>query len=121
MNQEIVSRVKDLTRYYFRERILQPWNFNDEPLILHGDHADYLIWFIYFFNTLLFKLLVRACSIVYDSLQPYELFYSPGSSANGILHARILEWVVIFSSRGSSRPRDPTHVSCVSCIGRLVL
>ena len=29
-----------------------------------------------------------------------------GSSVNGILPARILEWVAIFSSRGSSRSRD---------------
>ena len=40
----------------------------------------------------------------------------PGSSVYGILQARILEWVVMPSSRGSSRPRDRTHVSCSSCI-----
>ena len=44
----------------------------------------------------------------------------PGSSVHGILQARILEWVAIFYSRGSSQPRDQTHVSCiatrVSCI-----
>ena len=45
----------------------------------------------------------------------------PGSSARGILQARILEWVAISSSRGSSWPRDQTHVPCVSCIGRQVL
>ena len=45
----------------------------------------------------------------------------PGSSIHGILQARILEWVAISFSRGSSRPRDRTHVSCVSCIGRQVL
>ena len=36
----------------------------------------------------------------------------PGSSVNGILQARILEWVAIPFSRGSSQPRDPTQVSC---------
>ena len=36
----------------------------------------------------------------------------PGSSVHGISQARILEWVAISSCRGSSRPRDPTHVSC---------
>ena len=35
----------------------------------------------------------------------------PGSSVHGILQARILEWVVISFSRGSSRPRDRTRVS----------
>ena len=42
----------------------------------------------------------------------------PGSSAHGILQARILEWVAVPFSRGSSRPRNRTSVSYVSCIGR---
>ena len=37
------------------------------------------------------------------------------------LQARILEWVAIFSSRGSSQPRDWTCIFHVSCIGRQVL
>jgi len=45
----------------------------------------------------------------------------PGSSVHGILQARILEWVAISFSRGSSRPRDWTHNSCVSCTARQVL
>ena len=42
----------------------------------------------------------------------------PGSSVHEILQARILEWVAISYSRGSSQPRDRTHFSCISCIGR---
>ena len=38
----------------------------------------------------------------------------PGSSLCGIFQARILEWVAISSSRGSSQPRDQTQVSCIS-------
>ena len=38
----------------------------------------------------------------------------PGSSIFGILQARILAWVAISSSRGSSRPRDQTLVSCIA-------
>ena len=45
----------------------------------------------------------------------------PGSSIHGILQARILEWVAMPSSRGSSQSSDQTHVSNVSCIGRRVL
>ena len=45
----------------------------------------------------------------------------PGSSVYGILQARILEWIAISFSRGSSQPRDRTQVSCVSCIGRQIL
>ena len=39
----------------------------------------------------------------------------PGSSVYGILGARILEWVAISYSRGSSWPRDPNCVSSISC------
>ena len=45
----------------------------------------------------------------------------PGSSAHGILQARILEWVVTTFSRGSSWPRDLTGISYISCMGRWVL
>ena len=45
--------------------------------------------------------------------------YSPrGSSVHGILQARILGWAAIPSSRGSSGPRDGTHVSYIYCAGR---
>ena len=43
------------------------------------------------------------------------------SSVHGILQARILEWIAISSSRGSSQPRDRTLISSVSCIGRQIL
>ena len=45
----------------------------------------------------------------------------PGSSVHGILQAKILEWVAMPSSRGSSWPRDWSLISHVSCIGRWVL
>ena len=45
----------------------------------------------------------------------------PGSSVHGVLQARILEWVSMPSSRGSSWPRDRTCVSYLSCVGRWVL
>ena len=38
----------------------------------------------------------------------------PGSSAHGILQARILAWVTIPFSRGSFQPRDRTRVSCIA-------
>ena len=40
----------------------------------------------------------------------------PSSSIHGILQARILEWIAISFSRGSSRPRDWTQVSHI--VGR---
>ena len=43
-------------------------------------------------------------SVVSDSLQPHGYSSLPGSSVRGILQARILEWVAIPFSRGSSNP-----------------
>ena len=40
----------------------------------------------------------------------------PGSFVPGISQENILEWVAISFSRGSSQPRDQTHVSCISCV-----
>ena len=36
----------------------------------------------------------------------------------GILQVRILEWVAVPSLRGSSQPRDQTHVSHISYTGK---
>ena len=35
-------------------------------------------------------------------------------TVHGILQARILEWVALLFSRGSSQPRDQTHVSRIA-------
>ena len=45
-----------------------------------------------------------------DSLWPHS---PPGSSVHRIFQVRILEWVAISYSRGSSQPRDRTRVSCL--------
>ena len=54
-----------------------------------------------------------------DSLRPMD-YSPPGFSVHGILQAR-MEWVAMPSSKGSSQPRDRTHVFYVSCICRRVL
>ena len=46
-------------------------------------------------------------SFMSDSLQPH-------GRVHGILQARILEWVAIPFSKGSSQPRDQTQVSCIA-------
>ena len=60
---------------------------------------------------------LQSCTTLCDSMN-HNL---PGSSVHEILQARMLEWVVMPSSRGSSQPRDGTHVSYVSCICQRVL
>ena len=58
----------------------------------------------------LIKLIAQLCLTFCDPLDCSP----PGSSVHGILQARILEWVAISFSRGSSRPRDRTWVSCIT-------
>ena len=75
----------------------------------------------------LVRVLVGPAAVAAKSLQSCPTLCNPrdcgpqGSSVHGILQARILEWVAMPSSRGSSRPRNRTHVSCISWVGRCVL
>ena len=57
---------------------------------------------------------LRVCPILCDAMD----CSLPGSSVHGVLQAQILEWVAKPSSRGSSQPRNQTHISYISCIGR---
>ena len=45
----------------------------------------------------------------------------PDFSVHGIFQGRILEWGAIPYSRGSSQPKDWTHVPCISFTGRWIL
>ena len=66
------------------------------------------------------RVCVCACSVMSDSCDLIDCGL-PGSSVHGIIQARMLECIAISFSRGSSWPRDWTHVSYVSCTGRQVL
>ena len=59
-------------------------------------------------------LVTKPCLTLCNSMNCSPL----GPSVHGISQARILEWVAISLSRGSSRLRDRT---CVSCSGRQIL
>ena len=63
---------------------------------------------------MLFLCCVQSCLTLCNPMD-YSL---PASLVHGILQARILEWVFISSSRGSSQPKDQTQVSCIPSIGR---
>ena len=54
----------------------------------------------------------QLCPTLYDAMD----CSLPGSSFHGIFQVRVLEWVTISFSRGSSWPRDWTRVSCVAGI-----
>ena len=65
-------------------------------------------------RTVIMCLVAKLCSTLCDPMDCLP----PGSSVLGISQARILEWVAISFSRGSSWPRDWT---CISHIGRRIL
>ena len=52
----------------------------------------------------------QSCSTLCDPMD----WSLPGSSVNGIFQSRVLEWVAMPSSRGSSQPRDQTQVSHIA-------
>ena len=62
-------------------------------------------------STVLTNLLKWSCSVMSDSSQPHGL--QPTRLPHGIFQARVLEWVAISFSRGSSWLRDWTQVSCI--------
>ena len=63
------------------------------------------------------RSVAQSCLTLRDSVD----CSSPNSSVHGIFQARILEQVAISSSMGSCQPRDWTHISCTSAIGRQIL
>ena len=66
------------------------------------------MWYIHVYHHVCAQSL-KSCPTLYDPMDCSP----PGSSVHGILQAKILEWVAMPFSRGSSRPRDWTHISCI--------
>ena len=56
-------------------------------------------------------------SVVSDSLRPSGLYQAPLPME--FSRPRILEWVAISFSKGSSQPKDQTQVSCI--VGKFLL
>ena len=97
-----------------------------EPDVLYLEllRVIWLLLFKYYLSNCLKFLLVYQCQLclsmcfVLSCVQlcdPMDCNL-PGSSVDGIYQARILEWIPISFSQGSSQPRDWTRVSYVSCI-----
>ena len=87
--------------------------------------TKYQLCGLYFLVVCLFSVYIplHVCYVIqsYPTLCDPVDCSPPGSSLHGILQARILAWIAVPSSRGSSWPRDRTRASRVSCIGRQVL
>ena len=77
-------------------------------------HYDPFLTSKIFLGKKMYSCVLSCLTIVSNSLGPMDC--SPlGSSFHGILQARILEWIAVPCSRGSSQPRDQTCISCSSC------
>ena len=83
-----------------------------EDVPVHGIlcQSIYLIIIISVIITMNWSEVTQSCPTLCDPMDCSP----PGSSVHGILHARILEWVAISFSKGSSRPRDQTQVSHIA-------
>ena len=64
----------------------------------------------YIFTSVQFSSVTQSCPTLCDPMN----CSLPGCSVHGILQARMLEWVAISFSRGSSQPRNQTQVSCIA-------
>ena len=62
---------------------------------------------LYYHHSCMCAQLIQSCLSLWDAIDCSP----PGSSAPGILQARILKWVAMTSFRGSSKPRDQTGIS----------
>ena len=110
--------------------LLCPWGSPDKNT---GVGCDFLLWGIFLTQgsnpgilhcrQILYHLSCQGSPYVFllhaESLQSCPALCDlmdcspPGSSVHGIFQARILKWVAMPSSRGSSQPRDQTQVSCI--------
>ena len=96
------SQPKGGTWLFFR---LLHWQASSLPLAPPGEPLTTLETSVH--STVC--LVTLSCLTLYDPTD----WSSPGSSSMGFLQARILQWVAISSSRGSSQPRDQTQASCI--------
>ena len=76
--------------------------------LVTGKHASSSLGFCFYLSLFLLKahkVKVKVSPSYLTLCYPMDCSL-PGSSVHGILQARILEWVAVFFSRGSSQPRD---------------
>ena len=80
-------------------RILYQLSYEGSPQYMMASMCDEVKW----------SEVAQSCPTLCDPMD----CSLPGSYVHGILQARILEWAAVSFSRGSSRPRDWTRVSCI--------
>ena len=87
------------------------------PCQLNGNHYLYFFGNVQLILYIYFLLVAQWCPVLCDPISCSP----PGFPVCGILQARILKWVAIPFSRGSSQPRDQTQFSCIAYTWLFVL
>ena len=90
---------------------LQLWLAFLNPFTVALYKRFYITWLYFFPSKLVFSVLVAQLCPTLCNPMDCSL---PGSSVHGIFQARILEWVAISFSRGSSQSKNQTQVSCIA-------
>ena len=95
------------------------------PSLNSSIFLEYCLWSVYFNSPSIYWLLQypsssTSCAVLCLVTCHVRLFATPWTVAHqaplsmGVLRARILEWVAMPSSRGSSQPSNWTQVSCIA-------
>ena len=104
------SVAEDCSHFRCQLRVPGCYHISDQLSISPNCHnqllgfSSLLEWIIELRQALNYVWMSELCLI---HCKPMD-YSQPGSSVHGILYARILEWVAIPFSRGSSQPRDQT-------------
>ena len=94
----VLSKLSKVIQFSYRHCLLHQQKKGKKRAVVH---------------TLCHCTCVPSRSVVPNSCDPTDCS-PPDSSIYGTLQARILEWVAISCSRGSSRSRHQTRVSCIA-------
>ena len=140
ISTSINNKIRDIFYYYFiyqqdLNSTLIHWPPLPKLILLisyaikaqHACLSQGLLWLQHIFTSEIHLIMFLHLTTVLCCTQSCLMLCNPldwsrqGFYVPGISQARILERVAVSSSRGSSWPRDQTHVSCSSCIIRWVL
>ena len=111
---------------------LNPWGFFYLILFYRLHQIDlWILWYSFYYLLFLLilpctvhclmQLMVQACMLIHVWLLATSWTVARQTPVHGIFQARVLGGVAISFSRGSSQPRNQTHVSLASYIGRKIL
>ena len=120
------DRSRALTTWFQQNSLFESFFTSQHILVYYLTFSK--VFFVFVLNVdCFFKSLYWICCNIYMDVLSHVWLWDPmdcspsGSSVCSISQARILEWAAIPCSRGISRSRDRTYVSCVTCISRWVL